>query len=487
MVEMKLADIGEGMTEGEIVQILVNVGDVVEVDQPVLEVQTDKVTAELPAEAAGRVAEILVQVGDVVEVGSVIIKIDEQAAGTKSGGAHASEANTTAGATEQEQTEATVTSAQTSQDSSTSQAAQSPQRQVVSNDERMRHIRNVKAAPYTRKVAREQGVDIEQIQGTGKDGRITVEDVLRFAQGDHSQSAKEVASSVAVETPTTSESHAVESRSQSTTHTQNNTEASKGSVSPMGHNRQLSPISDEPTVIPYKGRRKQIGVKMAQSLYTIPHVTHFDKVDMTKLLEVKDEMKSTFGNAAQSLNGDQSSEIRLSIMSFVIKALAISLKEFPIFNAKLDEEKEQIIVSPTVNIGVATHTEEGLIVPVVKHVEQLSLLDINNEVKALTKKAQTNQLQASDMRGGTFTISNVGPIGGMFATPIINHPEVALVSFHQMEDQPVVRNKEIVIRSMMNFSMSFDHRVADGVTAVQFTNRMKSLLENPMQMFVHLT
>jgi 2-oxoisovalerate dehydrogenase E2 component (dihydrolipoyl transacylase) len=431
MYEMKLHDIGEGMTEGEVVHFLVQVGDVVKVDQPVLEVQTDKVTAELPCPVAGRIAEILVNKGDIVEVGSTILKIEESAA---------------------EQTERGSTEKDTP-------AIKEENRAVHPEDHatRLSKLRNVMAAPYTRKTAREHGIQIEEVKGTGKNGRITVEDVLSFAQqGPDAQ--QEVAS------------------------TQEALTYQEESI--IGESIKLAPVETGKS-IPFRGRRKQIAQKMSQSVYTIPHVTHFDKIDMTRLVEIKDQFQQS--QVDRHANPEQAVTQKMSIMAFLIKALSISLKEFPIFNAKLNEEKEEIYLESNINIGIATHTEEGLIVPILKNAQSLSIAEINQRVKALTKKAQAGQLQAADLRGGTFTISNIGPIGGMFATPIINHPEVALISFHQMEDQPVVRDKEIVIRTMVNFSMSFDHRVADGVTAVQFTNRVKQLIENPMQLFVHLT
>jgi 2-oxoisovalerate dehydrogenase E2 component (dihydrolipoyl transacylase) len=438
MYEMKLHDIGEGMTEGEIVHFLVQIGDVVKVDQPVLEVQTDKVTAELPCPVAGKIAEILVNKGDIVEVGSTILKIEESDAA---------------------QTESLATTKETPTSKEGNQAVQKSKQQATIEDQatRLGKLRNVMAAPYTRKIAREHGIQIEEVKGTGKNGRITVEDVLSFAQqGPAAQ--QEVAS--AQEASTYQEESVV------------------------GESPKIAPLEAGKS-IPFRGRRKQIAQKMSQSMFTIPHVTHFDKIDMTRLVEIKDQFQQA--QVDIHANPEQTGEQKMSIMAFLIKALSISLKEFPIFNAKLNEEKEEIYLESNLNIGVATHTEEGLIVPVLKNAQSLSIAEINQQMKALTKKAQAGHLQAADLRGGTFTISNVGPIGGMFATPIINHPEVALISFHQMEDQPVVRDKEIVIRTMLNFSMSFDHRVADGVTAVQFTNRVKYLIENPMQLFVHLT
>lgn len=400
MFEVKLPDIGEGMTEGEIVHFLVQVGEMVTVDQPIIEVQTDKVAAELPSPVTGKVAEIIVNKGDVVEVGSTIMKID---VGVVEQNVH-----------ESNQTDST---------------------------ERIRSVRNIIAAPYTRKVAREHGVNIDLVQGTGQGGRVTLEDVLYFAK----------AKDASMPSPTT-------------------LSQAKVALSEL-------PSNGGTKRIPFKGRRKQIAQKITQSLFTIPHVTHMDKLDMTNLLAVKDEIQD---------QSNKDGQLKLSIMAFILKAITISLKEFPIFNSKLNEEKEEIILEEDINLGVATHTEEGLIVPVIKQAQYLNITELNAKMKELIQKAKNNQLQVSDLRGGTFTVSNVGPIGGMLATPIINHPEVAIIAFHQLEDQAVVRNKEIVIRSMMNFSMSFDHRVVDGVTVVQFSNYMKNLIENPMQLFMHL-
>jgi 2-oxoisovalerate dehydrogenase E2 component (dihydrolipoyl transacylase) len=447
MYEMKLHDIGEGMTEGEIVHFLVNVGDMVTVDQPLVEVQTDKVTAELPSPVKGIVHEILFNRGEIIEVGQTILRIQEQQAEEKTNLNQASESDKHSNQGKQE-----LSHTESKHDKEST---------------RVQKLRNVMAAPYTRKKAREHGIEIEKVQGTGKAGRITLEDILALVHQEKS-SLSEVATSqeaVGIETATAT--------------------SNKPMVAPM----KLAPDSVELTKnlqlvpgrrIPYKGRRKQIGMKMSTSKYTIPHVTHFDKIDMTQLLQCKNDIQLSL-----SLCNDN--QVKLSILSFLIKALSISLKKYPIFNAKLDEEKEEILLESQVNMGLATHSEEGLLVPVLRDVQGLNILEINEKMKELTRKAQENSLQASEMRGGTFTISNVGPIGGMLATPIINHPEVTLIAFHQIEDQPVVRNKEIVIRSLMNFSMSFDHRVADGVTAVQFTNEMKRLIENPYLLFVHLS
>ena len=211
---------------------------------------------------------------------------------------------------------------------------------------------------------------------------------------------------------------------------------------------------------------------MTKSLFTIPHVSHFDEVDMTELLTLVDRLKQS----------NQS----VSVVSFFIKAIGLALKDYPIFNAALDEENELIHLKKNVNIGIAVDAEDGLIVPVISHVEQKSLKEIHMEMKELIGKAQRNELTHKEMSGGTFTISNVGPLGSTGATPIINHPEVGLMAFHKTKKRPAVVDDQIVIRSMMNVSMSFDHRVADGASAVKFTNRMIELIEDPSKMLLEM-
>ncbi|MGC4377833.1 dihydrolipoamide acetyltransferase family protein [Fictibacillus sp. Mic-4] len=413
MVEVKLHDIGEGMHEGEIIQFLVNVGDTVKIDQPLVEVQTDKVSAELPSPVSGKVAEIKVKEGEVVEVGTVLMLLE----GNSSGGVdQPKEINN---GNKEAKTE-----------------AQPAPRASASRSSVAILSKRILAAPYTRKIAREHGIDIEQIKGTGPGGRVTDEDVYRFIHNDVQQKEEPSVIKPKEETVVARES------------------------------------------IPFRGRRKQIAKKMAQSLYTIPHVTHFEEVDVTNVMELKKQLKS--------LDPDNKKGLNVSVAAFFVKALQLALKDFPIFNAKLDEENEMIHLEKEVNIGIATDAEEGLIVPVIKQIEKKNVKEIAREMKEKIKKAQENKLTREELTGGTFTISNVGPLGSMGATPIINHPEVALMAFHKTKKMPVVIDDEIVIRQMMNVSMSFDHRVADGGAAVQFTNRFKELIENPSVMVLEL-
>ncbi len=419
MIEVKLHDIGEGITEGEITHFHVSPGDVVKIDQPLVEVQTDKVTAELPSPVAGTVREIKASEGEVVTVGTTIILIEKE-------GSVPSQDKQTEEAVQVKE----IGAPSTSQSGRATNAIQSMTRLT----------RRVLAAPHTRKIARENSIDIEQVNGSGPGGRVTEEDIYQFLNGGQQPGILQ---------------EKVESRED-----------------------VAAKPAEEVKEIPFKGRRKQIAQKMTQSRYTIPHVSHFDEVDLTNLLELKKSLKAADPDGSKGMN--------VSLAAFFVKALQLALRDYPIFNAKLDEENEVIRLEGEVNMGIATDADDGLIVPVVKNVEQKSISTINSEMKELIDKAKTNKLKPSEMKGGTFTISNVGPLGSTGATPIINHPEVGLMAFHKTKKMPVVINDEIVIRSIMNVSMTFDHRVVDGATAVAFTNRFMHYIENPAAMTLEL-
>ncbi|MDQ0218733.1 2-oxo acid dehydrogenase subunit E2 [Peribacillus cavernae] len=395
MLEVKLHDIGEGMTEGEILHYFVKPGDQVQSDQPLVEVQTDKMTAELPSPGSGVIKEIIINPGATVTVGTtlLIIENDDKRAN-------------------QQQVEAT---------------------QSLPTNSNTRIL----AAPYTRKIAREHGIGLDDVKGTGPGGRIIDDDVYRFIKQKEKQTT--IASQVLPSTESNQRKEAVPVKASS---------------------------------IPFKGRRKLIAKKMAQSLYTIPHVTHFEEIDMTELLTLVKELKQL--------------EKPISVPAFFVKAITIALSDFPVFNAKLDEEKERIHLESEYNIGIATDSKDGLIVPVIHQANQKTIKDIHREMKSMIKKAQENSLTSKEISGGTFTISNVGPLGSIGATPIINYPETGLIAFHATKEKPAVVRGEIVIRSIMNISMSFDHRVADGATAVAFTNRFKEMIEYPNLLLLEL-
>lgn len=420
MVEVKLHDIGEGMTEGNILTYFIKKGDRVEEDQPIVELQTEKMVAELTAPVKGVVKEIFIAEGTIIPVGTTILTIESESSMEKK---HFPEMP---------------------REEHYHSAPSAPIENPVTQPElkRIKGPKRIKAAPYTRKIARELEVDIEMVEGSGKDGRITVEDVQQFAQGRESAATKAEPANKQV-------------------HWQGLTENGE-----FADNEEVS-------IIPFKGRRKQIAKKMTTSIYTIPHVHHMEEIDMTELLHFRKEIKP---------------DLDVSVAAFFIKALTISLREYPIFNAKLNEKKEEIRLEKGIHIGIATDTGDGLIVPVIRNADEKSILIIQKEMKELMNKARENKLSPEEMTGGTFTISNVGPMGSIGATPIINYPEVALMAFHKTKKMPVVNaDDEIVIRSMMNATLTFDHRVTDGGNAIAFTNRFKALLEKPRLLLVELS
>lgn len=405
MLEVKLHDVGEGMTEGEVLHYLVKVGDSVITDQPLVEVQTDKMVAELTSPCSGIVKEIRIDEGEVVQVGTSLLYIEFD---------------------ESERTEQKI-HVEVNPDS------EMKRKSTNNNEEKALPMtyKRVLATPYTRKIARDNNINIEDVRATDPSGRVTEEDVFRFLKGIQS------------------------------------TEES------VKNEKQTVFSQEIPDEIPFKGIRKKIAEKMTKSLFTIPHVTHFDEVNMTNLLELKEQMKAS---------GES-----ISIPAFLIKALVISLKEFPIFNAELDEENSRILLKKNYHIGIATNTESGLMVPVIHHVDKKSIKQINKEVKGLTERAIAGKLQPFELQNSTFTVSNVGPLGSTGATPIINYPETALIAFHKTKKQPIVNSHdEIVIGHIMTFSMAFDHRVADGATAVEFTNRFAGLIEQPHKLMLEL-
>ncbi|QDS34240.1 dihydrolipoamide acetyltransferase family protein [Brevibacillus brevis] len=432
MVEFKLPDVGEGMHEGEIVKVLVRTGEFVQQDQPLLEVQTDKVNAELSAPVTGIIREIFISEGETVEVGTTLLVI---------------EAGTEAKKEETKLPEKVV----------------NPDKTVNFAPARSDHRRSL-ATPYVRQLAREMKLDIELVTGTGAAGRVTEEDLRQFANRLQKAAPAKFpttatgnerlleASTVAVETEVV-----VQPKTGSDT---------RVATSSQGDIERL----------PLKGIRKKIAEHMVKSVTIIPHVTSIDELEMDQLRALREKLKP---------HADKRN-IKLTFLPFFIKALVIALKEFPMLNASIDDSTNEILLKRFYNIGIAADTPEGLIVPVIKDANHKSIFQLAEEIDQLARLAREGKLTMEHITGGTFTISNVGPIGGLQATPIINHPEVAIISLHKMEKRWVVREDEGVIRWMMNLSLSFDHRLIDGVTAVRFTNRIKELLEDPNLLFAEM-
>ncbi|WP_206885312.1 dihydrolipoamide acetyltransferase family protein [Alicyclobacillus mali (ex Roth et al. 2021)] len=441
-MEFKLADIGEGIHEGEILRWVVKEGDQVEQDAPLVEVQTDKVAAELPSPVAGVIERIVAREGQVVPVGTVLAVISE--AGAHPAAAAASVAAPVAAEAQASAQEKPATQASAAQEG---RATAAP---GASGAARRGGKRRALATPHVRALARKLGVDIDEIDGTGPVGRVTEEDVRRFAEGGRGP---------AVEPDRGHTEHAVEAQ-------------------PTAASRVATPEASGELVeqVPLRGLRRRIAEHMVQAKRIIPHATHIDEVEMDGIEALRERLRPYA----------EARGVKLTSLAFFVKAVAIALKEFPYVNASVDEAQEHVLLRRYYHIGIAVDTEQGLIVPVVKHADQKSVFEIGREVSDLARRARENRLSLDEVTGSTFTISNAGAVGGLYATPIINYPESAILGIHKMAPRPVVRNNEIVIRNIAHVSLSFDHRIIDGGMAIRFTNRVRELLEEPDRLWAEL-
>jgi 2-oxoglutarate dehydrogenase complex dihydrolipoamide succinyltransferase (E2) component len=404
-MDFRLPDIGEGIAEGEVLKWMVKEGDQVKEDQPIVEVMTDKVNVQIPSPRSGRVAKILVKEGDSAKVGQTIMVIDDGSGGP-------------------------------APPSSPAPPAPSPPQPVQVQQPRPQAAElGVTATPATRRLARELGLDIGRVRGSGPGGRITDDDVRRAAAGSRQ---------VLVPPPSMS-----------------------APPSAPGAKEEL---------VPLRGIRKTIAERMSRSLRTTAQVTHVDEADMTELVLLRDALR---GSAEKR-------GVHLTYLPFIIKALVPALKEFPFVNASLDDQAGNIVLKKYYNVGVATDTDQGLVVPVVRDVDRKDIFQLAGEIEKLADKARRGALSLDEVRGSTFTITNVGAIGGLFATPIINLPEVAILGLHKISKRPVVRDGKVEVRDTTYFSLSFDHRVIDGAYAARFTSRVIEIIQDTKRLLAEV-
>ena len=453
VVEFKFSDIGEGLHEGEILKWHVKPGDSVKKDQVMVEVMTEKVNVEIAAPSAGIVRELRFNEGDVVKVGQIMFTIDEGSSATKEMKPSPQKKEQISEPEEKEKKnkpkddslfvasekisrkrviDVSSSGMMSSQSSVSTSTRESPSSQIINS--------RPLAAPAIRKAAREKNIDLRTVRGTGPGGRITHEDFMSVITLP--------SSSPSIPRPMTTPKHIV------------------------------SPGAEEH--IPLKGVRRAIADKMSKSKKTAAHYSYIDEFDMTGLEELRQQTNAYAQSARMG--------IKVSYLPFIIKALIPALKDHPYLNATLDDEKEEIILKGYYNIGIAVDTENGLIVPIIKDADKKSIWELAREINDLAERARTGKLKLNDMTGGTFTLSNVGPIGGMISTPVINWPEVAIIGINRGNLRPVVSEQsgkpEIVIRRMMYLSISIDHRVCDGAEGARFMNQLISYLENPSLLFL---
>ncbi|SEM11657.1 pyruvate dehydrogenase E2 component (dihydrolipoamide acetyltransferase) [Mesobacillus persicus] len=439
--EFKLPDIGEGLHEAQVLAWFIKVGDYVNENDNIVEVQTDKAVVEISSPVSGTVQALGAEEGEVVKVGNTLVTVLEEA----KIGSHP----------QQEQTENSPQQDSTHLNSLQSSTAQ--QKEVTATQPKQQHIsiqasnapatrpikKRVIAAPSVRKLARELGIDITDVPPTGKAGKVTDEDVRNFQR----QSAQETAAALAPEIEVKETEQTVD-------------------IPKALEN------SDRREAI--QGIRKVIYDNMRKSKSTAIHCTGMDEVVITKLVDVKKQLQPY----AETMG------VKLTYLPFFVKALSKALKHHPIFNASVDDEKMEIVYKKDIHIGIATATNEGLIVPVIKHADRKTVLEIAQEIQDLSKRSRERKLKPAELTGSTFTISNTGASGGWFATPIINYPEVAILGVHSIKKRPIVVNDEIVIGHVMGTSLTFDHRIIDGEPANNFMARVHAYIENPERLIL---
>lgn len=425
MFTFELPEIGEGVVEGEIVAWLVAEGDVISVDQPVAEIMTDKATVEISSPRAGRVARLHGTEGDVVKVHTPLVEIDDGAVGSAPAPAAPAPAAAAPAPAPPIAPEEPPAPAQRPVAAPAPAAAPAAPRTAG----------KTLATPAVRSHARSAGVDINAVAGSGKAGRVTKADIDAH-----------VTQPSALKAPP----------------------ALPPSLAPAG----------EDEVVKIVGLRRKIAEKMVESYRVAPHFCYVDEVDCTELVALRKRLKPIAASMGT----------KLTFLPFIMKALCLAFKqpEFRKVNANIDERDFALHIKGAINIGIATDSPQGLYVPVIKNVDQKSILEIAAEMADVTQRTREGKVKLDELQGGTFTITSVGNIGGRFATPIINHPEVAILGVNQIHDRPMVVDGEIVARKMMYLSPSFDHRVIDGAVAARFVSFLKNVLETPESLLLDL-
>ncbi|WP_188454535.1 dihydrolipoamide acetyltransferase family protein [Virgibacillus oceani] len=417
----KLPDIGEGIHEGEIVKWFVKEGDEVKEDDVLCEVQNDKAVVEIPSPVEGPVTKVHVEEGTVVVVGDTIITID----------AEGYEDDSDSGETEakpkeesKEETKEEPKKEEQSDNKSSDDASQKSGKRVI-------------AMPSVRKYARENDVSIQQVTGTGKNGRVLKEDIDSYLNGDQPAETDETSADQQEEKQTS---------------------------------KQVVPEGQYPeTREKMSGIRKAIAKAMVNSKTKAPHVTLMDDIDVTELVAHRKKFK------AVALEQD----IKLTYLPYVAKALVSALKKYPILNAAVNDETDEIVYKHYYNVGIAADTDKGLLVPVVKDADRKSIFTISAEINELADKARSGKLTSDEMKGASSTITNIGSAGGQWFTPVLNYPEAAILGIGRIAEKPVVRDGEIVVAPVLALSLSFDHRIVDGATAQLALNQIKRLLNDP--------
>lgn len=495
--EFKLPDIGEGVAEGEIVKWLIQPGDVVTEDQPMVEVMTDKATVTITSPKSGKILETRGAVGGVIPVHAVLVVFDLQGAEPRSAG-RAPEAAAPPSAAPANSRSAPTPAASSSNDGPAATAvgdiredlpgmnlfsmATAP-RAAESGGAPISGYFNAKplATPATRKLARDLNVDLRVIPPSGPNGRVTKDDV-RTGAGASARAGAQGAQGEPTGAGRTGGDR--ERPPGASAHLGGVTAPGADSAPRAQPGRAPVRIAPSQTAgdaagderIPLRGMRKRIFEGMTRSKHTAAHFTFVEECDVTALKALRERLKP-----AAEKEG-----VKLTYLPFFVKACVAALKRHPTLNSAFDEETQEIVVRRAMHIGIASATEQGLVVPVVRDADRKSILDVAREIARLSEDTKTGKVKPQDLGGSTFTITSLGQRGGLFATPILNFPEVAILGVHQIKQKPVVRGGQIVIGDVMLLSLSFDHRIIDGHIGAAFAYEIIELLQDPDRLFLEM-
>ncbi len=465
--EFKLPDIGEGVTEGEIVKWLVSPGEIVREDQPMVEVMTDKATVTITAPKAGKILETRGAEGGVVPVHSVLVVFDisgdADAKVTKGTPAAPASARKESAATAVGDIKETLPGMSFARPTATATTNASAAKPDYFNEKPL-------ATPATRKLSRELGIDLRTVAPTGPNGRVIREDVHAAGIAATAGRAPIEAAPPSAPLPEPPRQELALPRP---------SPAPQADIAPRAPMR-IAPSSAADHAleerIPLRGMRKRIFEGMSRSVHTAAHFTFVEECDATALKDLRARLRP----AAES------SGVKLTFLPFFVKAVVAALKKHPMLNSAFDEATQEIVVRKSYHIGIASSTDAGLIVPVVRDADRKSILDIARDIARLAEETKTGKAKAQDLSGSTFTITSLGQQGGLFATPILNFPEVGILGIHQMKQKPVVRDGQIVVGDVMLLSLSFDHRIIDGHIGAAFAYEIIGYLENPDRLFLEM-
>lgn len=434
MYEFKLPDLGEGIHEGEVLKWHVEPGGTIVEDEPLVEVETDKAAVTIPSPRGGKVVSLNGKVGDTINVGEIVAVIDDNGAAAPAAAKPVEKEKPAPAPKVKKKEPATCPIA----------AEAKPPAKAAGP---------VPAAPATRRLAREMGIDINLVPPTGPAGRVTFDDVVNFGAGEGvpAEAEREV-----VAPPTPEAEFAAHAASA----------IPLLDIEPLPEFTEWGPVEKEPL----RSIRRKVARKMVTSMILIPHVAHMDEADVTLLEDFRKREK-------ERRKGQPGG--RLTMLAFVVKAVTAGLRAAPRFNASLDPFKEEIIYKKYYNIGIAVDSGRGLLVPVIRETDRKSIIEIAADIEDLAHRGREGKLEVTDMRGGTFTITNIGVLGGTGMMPTINYPEVAILGMGGVQEKPVVRDGQIVIRKMLPLTLAFDHRIADGADAARFVTEMVRQLSDP--------